>query len=305
MKTVLQLDAGVLDATMKRLTARLRTSLGAALLRPLLLTPTRVSMPQIDAVSPATLTIPTATSPRRKASMTSATPNMRVVSRKAPLLTIRAASATPKLAQVLISTSRPSSLATAAPPSRTAANRLSIPRPRRAELGKSVIGPVAPGTAARMPSLSAVARALTSGHSPARRATTRAAAIHARPSRTVPLTTQTGQISKPASALATHKRRTTEVHSQSNSTRPTSDRLSGSSTSRAGREGGRNGRGVDDGHDSGEKIALSGDLVIDGRRLGELALNSVARSGSSAQTGARNPNFRRNALPSGLSAPLP
>ena len=171
---------------------------------------------------------------------------------------------------------------------------------QRAVAGKgSVIGPVTPGGSGRARSLAVVARGLTQRGSPRETAKQPASGGGAR-ARLVSPGSQAQHRSRPASALAAQTGRGSERGLPSPSGR-TSSRAQVRSASRSASGAGAAG---DSGGDSAV-IVLSGDVVIDGRRLGEVAVSSAARSGSSAQTGARSPNFRRTALPSGLSAPLP
>lgn len=52
-------------------------------------------------------------------------------------------------------------------------------------------------------------------------------------------------------------------------------------------------------------LVLSGDLVVDGQRLGQIALRAAGREADAGRLGARVPNLRKTPLPGGLSAPLP
>ena len=65
---------------------------------------------------------------------------------------------------------------------------------------------------------------------------------------------------------------------------------------------------VVEGNESGGasgSIQLLGDLVVDGRKLGEFAAKAASRGGSASMTASRSTNFRKTAVPNGLSAPMP
>ena len=315
MTTVLRLEAGRLGATMKRRAAQLgRLSLGSSLLRPSLWTRKRPRVRYLASQDVAlTGAEPTLGSAAvyplaRRGSAHRLTPTSRRMAGK-PLASMRA-TAPGVRKPILQSTIRLSRSRSADETTSAAAPILQIrlASRRAGQSDRSVTQPILlAGGAPVRPSSAA------GGASGAREPSLRAPAIRTiangmaqqRPALgSVP----TGQRSRPASNLAAQVNRKSEQQPKSGSEsrdRGLMDSLLPPSTSRLG--GGERGRaGRSDGGQSNDgKVSLSGDFVVNGRRLGELALSSAAKGGASAQTGARNPNFRRNALPSGLSTPLP
>ncbi len=290
MKTILQPNAGLLGT---RLTARAerlrRTPLQVQLLRPSLWTPVRVPpRPGVAANARSALTPSIGGSPRAAARIRQAVGRIATPAARSVTKTMRpSGNATRPTAAPAVRIGRP-----------TKSTRPSLALQQTAVRGNSVVGPVSPGGGTRMPSLRTVIGQLTqrssraSGALPSSRGSAR--------SRFASPLSQSTRRSRPASALAAQTSQRGEAGRapmSSSSLSPMQARGSTQGTSRAsaGAEGGS----------SNAAISLSGDLVVDGRKLGELAVNSANRSGSAAQTGARSPNFRRTALPSGLSAPLP
>lgn len=319
MKTILQPDAGQWGVTVKRRTERLRRlSLGASLLRPSLWTPIRSasSLSRTAASgSTAPMMISVPPSARRDAPMLRAAGTVQRVSGRTSMLAVRPPGAAPKLSPREQSPPRVASASSGGAPTRPAASRPMMTLQHASRRATSVVGPVAPGAATRMPSLRSIAGASARPRSSPRDGASRPAPAPAARSRVMPSAAQSGQRNRPASALAAHMHRSSGQRLSSASSSPTSRTPSASSSSPQpadsegrDRSGGNGGSDVDASSGNGNGnggVTLSGDFVVDGRRLGELALNSAARGGSSAQTGARNPNFRRTALPSGMSAPLP
>ena len=191
--------------------------------------------------------------------------------------------------------------------------RVSTPQIRAAlrhtgKPNRSVKQPILLGGGARVCPFSPARGGLGAREPLLRAAATRAIAKGAAQQRPASASVHTSQRSRPALNLAAQVNRRIEQQPKSGSqsrdrglmdslSPPPTSGFGGRERSRAGRSGGEQGN---DG-----RVSLSGDFVVNGRRLGELALSSAAKGGASAQTGARSPNFRRNALPSGISAPLP
>lgn len=309
MKLIMKSDAGRLAASMKRRTARLRqTSLGDALLRPSLRASTTVSptrRPNLvrDASQPI---IQSALLSRPIASVMRAVASVPLASRRVSPPMVPATTRAPKRAS-LSSSPSPSRLQVSAPfarSTRPAAPQQATRSNHTSQRSNTVTGPVAPGAASRMPPLSAIARASTARHSPFGGSATRLAPSRAAGGRGASPPARNGQRSRPASALAGQTRPRAEQHRPLTPSTVSSRSLGHPISRSSSRVAGNTNRSEAGGGDGGS-LVLSGDFVVDGRRLGELALASATRGSNSAQTGARNPNFRRTALPSGIAAPLP
>ena len=315
MKAISPFDAGSLMASMKRRASRLRTSAFAASLLHLPLRARQQNPPTQPSVSPSSSAVtisPTDTTSRRRMPLVRTTSTMQRVLRQAHSLARRLPAASSKLPR-LAGASRSA-------PSVTGASSLApLPTPHRPMMltrapqsAKSVVGPVLTGAASRVPSLLVVARALTPRLAPARGEPMRSAASQMTQPRSSRSASRASQQNRPASALAFQTRQ--KLRELTHSSRPGSPsrsiKLDPSSPTSNRDRGGDEGRGRNGDASSGENggaasIVLSGDFIVDGRRLGELALTAASRGGSPAQSGARTPNFRRTALPSGIAAPLP
>ena len=295
MKKIVAPNAGVLSTTMTARADRLQSSgLRARLLQSSLWKPSRV--PAMPPAAPRAQTglAPALTQGSRAAA------RIRLVASRVPISAARAAASPARLAT---QGKREPAALVARSGSRTQATRASLALQHTISQRSSVVGPVSPGGSGRMPPLQAVARALTQRDASRGTAKLPTASGSAR-SRIAAPVSQAARRSRPAAALAAQTRNGGE-RSPASASAASPARLQAGLSSK---EASPTGTGADPAGDSGgghSAIALSGDIMIDGRRMGEVAASAVARNGSSAQTAARSPNFRSTALPSGLSAPLP
>lgn len=290
MKTIVPPDAGVLGAMMTARADRLRRSrLQAELVQSSLRKPTRQA-PTPRAVRGASASgAPVAFASSRPVSRI-----LRVTARPATLVA-RPVVMSGRIRQPTGGTATTLSTRSAG---RTPAARASNVVADAISKRSSVVGPVLAGGNRRLPPLQTVARELTKRSSDRQVSTFAGAGSGARARHSTPAS-QSARRSRPAAALAAQTGRSGErglaTASPTRSQAGAPSRGSARARADAG-DGGDNGSGV---------IVLAGDVLVDGRRMGELAVISAARTGSSAQTAARSPNFRSTALPSGLSAPLP
>ena len=315
MKTTLRLETGRLGATMKRRVARLsRLSLATALLRPSLWTRARpqarilksLKAPAMgaEATSAAMALLPIAkhsAAPPLATRFHRASEGASALVRATPLTTRKPLTRSRRS----LSQSQGATRTLSAPSS---ISRISGALQRAAQPGKSVGRAIPRGRAARLHKRPAASQALEAREPSLRRPATQAIANGPERRRSTSANVRVGQQSRLTSDLAAEVNRKADQQPQSLSQSRGREAING--LSRPFTSGSIKEERSRAGHGSGEqgddqKLSLSGDFVVDGRRLGELALNSASRGGASAQTGARNPNFRRNALPSGLSAPLP
>lgn len=312
MKSIVRPDAGRLGASMKRRTGRLRqTSLGDALLRSSLWAMTAVSSTKrpnlAHAASPPT--IQSALPSGRIASVLRRVANAPLASRRAPPRMRPGVTVAPKLASLSAASSRLQARALFARSARSASFQQSVRSNHTFQRSNTVMDPVTPGAASRMPPLLVTARALTARQPPFGKSAPRPATNRAAGMRFAAPSARDVQRSRPASALAGQTRQQAGQHRPLMASGASSQSLShpiGRSSSRgAGSTGRSEADGGGEGGGNGGGLMLSGDFVVDGRRLGELALASATKGSNSAQTGARNSNFRRTALPSGIAAPLP
>ena len=310
MKTIVAANAGVLSAKMKARVDRLRrTTLQAQLVQSSLWKPVRLApVPQTAAGVKVGATQALAASSRPAASVRRAVSRPPVSAARSAAIPGRMPTSAGRTRSALLPRSGVARPATGA----------SVALRRAIAQRSAVAGPVSPGGNPRStPSLQTVARELTR-RNPSREASTSSGTGGGARTRLAAPVAQGAHRSRPASDLAAQTdrvggRRSAATSAASPTLSPSGNSAQGTPRAGFGADAGRDNGGGDNGgagdnsggDNGGGAIVLAGNLLVDGRRIGEMAASSAARSGSSAQTAARSPNFRSTALPSGLSAPLP